>query len=113
MGSGTLAAGGARRRAHLFWWTVALVLPFVDPPVLALLSLSEAMALPALLGVVLIALGNWWVLSRVSRGAWSGADRNKRVFLGVVFSLVLAIAFAYAEFIGYLLIACSQHACFD
>jgi hypothetical protein len=113
MGDGTLAAGGSRWRADRYWLTALLALPLVDPPLVALLSASDALGLPPLLGVLLVGLGNWWVLSRVSRGAWTGSERNKRVFLGVVGSLALAIGFAYAEFFVWVIIVCSQQACFS
>ena len=53
------------------------------------------------------------MLARVSRGIWSRSERNKRIFLGVVLSLALAIGFAYAEFVVYVVIVCSQQACFS
>jgi hypothetical protein len=113
MGDGTLAAGGSRWPADRYWLTACLALPLVDPPLVVLLSASEALGLPGVLGVLLVGLGNWWVLARVSRGVWSRSERNKRVFLGVVVSLALAIGFAYAEFFALIVIVCSQQACFS
>ena len=112
MGSGTLVAGG-RRRARLYWWTAALVLPLVDPPVLALMSTSDASGVPVLLGVLLIAFGNWLVLAWISEGVWTGSARRRRVGLGLALSVALAVACGVGEFIVTLLIVCSNQQCFS
>jgi hypothetical protein len=92
---------------------VGCVLPLIDPPLLALLSVSEAMGLPVPLGLMVLAFGNWLVLSKLADGAWTGSARNKRIVIGLAVSFALAVPFAVAEFIGYLLIVCSQQTCFS
>lgn len=104
------------RKAHpkLFWLLAAGVLPVVNPPLFVGLvsvlapggDLGRVFIAVALLATELVALG------ALARRNWPEAkDRTKRVLPAGILLVVLSVAWAAAEAIALLLIACSGGAC--
>jgi hypothetical protein len=101
------------RRVRRFWWIAALLLPAINPLLVVLVVwLVGGGESTGWVGVALwVCAAGGVALWRLSEGAWTGAERRRRVALGIIAMGLLSVAFGFGEFIVWFLIVCGEGGC--